>query len=69
MLLLCGGGFTSALGCRDRGRGLSQHSPQIRHLGFNLLQMLLVTYQSRFQGRFIKTNGHMTLIISHAGKD
>jgi hypothetical protein len=26
--------------------------------------VLLVTYQRSFQGRFVKTNGHMTLIIS-----
>jgi hypothetical protein len=62
-------GFPCALGCRGRGRSLSQHAAQFRHLRFNLLEVLLVTYQRRFQGRFVKTNGHIRLIIGCAGTD
>jgi hypothetical protein len=64
MLLLCRDGFTRALGGRGRRRRVSEHAAQFRHLRFNLLKVLLVTYQRSFQGRFVKTNGHMTLIIS-----
>src|ERR1039458_8510898 len=64
MFLLSRGGFRRALSCRRRGRRLPQHAAQFRHLRFNLLEMLLVTYQRRFQGGFVKTNGHIALIIS-----
>src|ERR1017187_6512410 len=64
MFLLSGGGFRGALSCRRGGGGLPQHAAQFRHLRFNLLEMLLVTYQRRFQGRFVKANGHIPLIIS-----
>src|ERR1035438_9308001 len=64
MFLLSGAGFRPALRFWRCGRGLPQHGAQFRHLCFNLLEMLLVTYQRRFQGGFVKTNGHIPLIIS-----
>ena len=64
MLLLCRAGFTRALRRGGGGRRRSELAPQFRHLRFNLLKVLLVTYQRSFQGRFVKTNGHMCLIIS-----
>jgi hypothetical protein len=64
MLLLCRGGFTRALGGGRGGRRLSELAAQFRHLRFNLLKLLLVTHQRSFQGRFVKTKGHMCLIIS-----
>src|ERR1035437_8313010 len=53
MLLLSGRGSTRALGRRRRGRRLFEHAAQLRHLRFNLLEVLLVTHQSRFQGRVV----------------
>src|SRR5450759_1446163 len=53
VLLFLGGGFTRALGCRGRGRGLFQQAAQVSHLRFNLLEVLLVTHQRSFQRRFV----------------
>src|ERR1017187_3402874 len=64
MSLFSGAGFLRALGRWRGGRRVPQHAAQFRHLRFNLLEMLLVTYQRRFQGGFVKTNGHIASIIS-----
>jgi hypothetical protein len=49
VLLLSHSGLAPALAGRRRGGiGVSEHAPQIRHLRFNLAQVLLVTHQRRF---------------------
>src|ERR1035441_6787031 len=60
LLLLCPDGFPRARRAPGRRRRVSEHAAQFRHLRFNLLKVLLVTYQRSFQGRFVKRSEEHT---------